>query len=67
MNHFRNMVHTASLRGFHPYFVMFDSWYSGNDNLKFIDKLGWNWFSRVKKNRMVNPDDTDNRPVSVVS
>jgi|GEM_PF-1936440 len=27
-------------------------------------RLGWTWFSRIKKNRMVNPDHTDNRPVS---
>ena len=66
-DHLRQMLHTASVRGFQPYFVMFDSWYSGNDNLKFIDKLGWNWFSRLKKNRMVNPDDTENRPVSSVT
>jgi putative transposase len=63
-DHFREMVKTASVRGFQPYFVMFDSWYSGIDNLKCITKLGWNWFSRVKKNRMVNPDDTENCPVS---
>jgi hypothetical protein len=31
-DHFRKMLHTASDRGFQPYFVMFDSWYSGNDN-----------------------------------
>jgi putative transposase len=63
-DHFREMLKTASVRGFQPYFVMFDSWYSGIDNLKCIAKLGWNWFSRVKKNRMVNPDDTENSPVS---
>jgi hypothetical protein len=63
-DHFREMILTASVRGFQPYFVMFDSWYSGIDNLKCITKLGWNWFSRIKKNRMVNPDHTDNRPVS---
>ena len=63
-DHFREMITTASTRGFHPFFVMFDSWYSGIDNLKCITKLGWNWFSRIKKNRMVNPDHTDNRPVS---
>lgn len=63
-DHFREMLKTASVREFQPYFVMFDSWYSGIDNLKCITKLGWNWFSRVKKNRMVNPDDTENCPVS---
>lgn len=63
-DHFREMVMTASARGFQPYFVMFDIWYSGIDNLKCIAKLGWNWFSRIKKNRMVNPDHTVNCQVS---
>jgi len=58
------MLQTAALRGFQPSFVLLDSWYSGIENLKFIDKLGWRWFSRIKKNRMVNPDDTENRPVA---
>lgn len=61
---FRDMLKTVSGRGFQPYFVMFDSWYSGIDNLKCVSRLGWNWFSRIKKNRMVNPDHSDNRPVS---
>ena len=63
-DHFRAMLQTAADRGFQPYFVSFDSWYSSTANLKFIDKLGWQWFSRVKKNRMVNPDNTENRPVA---
>ena len=63
-DHFRTMLRTAAERGFQPYFVSFDSWYASTANLKFIDKLGWQWFSRVKKNRMVNPDDTKNQPVA---
>lgn len=63
-DHSRAMLQTAADRGFQPYFVLFDSWYSSTANLKFIDKLGWQWFSRVKKNRMVNPDNTENRPVA---
>jgi hypothetical protein len=42
---------------------MFDNWYSGIDTLKCGSRLGWNWFTRIKKNRTVNPDHTDNRPV----
>jgi len=63
-DHLRDMLQTASDRGFNPYFVMFDSWYSGIENLKYLDRLGWNWFTRVKKNRMVNPDRTGNVQVS---
>jgi len=62
--HLRSMVQTAANRGFEPYFVMFDSWYSSLENLKFIKRLGWRWFSRIKKNRMVNPDNTGNVQVS---
>ena len=60
------MLKNAHIRGFNPFFVMFDSWYSGNDNLKFIDSLGWNWFTRVKKNRMVNPDRSGNVSVETL-
>jgi len=63
-DHFRAMLQTAAERGFTPYFVMFDSWYSSIANMKFIRKLGWNWLTQVKKNRAVNPDNTENRPVS---
>jgi hypothetical protein len=63
-DHLRSMLQTAADRGFVPYFVMFDSWYACNKNLKFIRKLGWRFFSRVRKNRLVNPDKTGNRPVS---
>lgn len=54
------MAQTAYMRGFTPSFIMFDSWYSGNENLKFINRLGWYYFTRVKKNRMVNPDALGN-------
>ena len=63
-DHFQEMALTAFKRGFTPSFIMFDSWYSGNENLKFINRLGWNFFSRIKKNRMVNPDAQGNVQVS---
>jgi hypothetical protein len=62
-DHFQDMVKTASGRGFQPSFVMFNE-YTGIDNLKCVSQLGWNWFSRIKKNRMVNSDHTNNRQVS---
>jgi Transposase DDE domain. len=64
--HFRAMLQTAVTRNFQPYFVLFDSWYSSNDNLTFIDKFGWNWCTRAKQNRMVNLDRAGNQPVSSV-
>ena len=65
--HLQDMVLTASQRGFNPSFIMFDSWYSGIENLKCIKNLGWNFFTRVKKNRMVNPDAQGNVQVSEVA
>lgn len=64
--HFRAMLQTAVTRNFQPYFVLFDSWYSSNDNLTFIDKFGWNWCTRAKQNRMVNPDHDGNQPIPSV-
>jgi len=49
--------------GFKPNFVMFDGWYASIENLKFFQRLGWRWFSHIKRNRMVNPDNTGNVPV----
>lgn len=66
-DHLRAMLKTAATRGFQPAFVLFDSWYSGIENLKCLDRLGWQWFTRIKKNRMVNPDDTGNRPVATLA
>ena len=63
-DHLQEMALTAFKRGFTPSFIMFDSWYSGNENLKFINRLGWNFFTRVKKNRMVNPDALGNVQVA---
>lgn len=36
------------------------------DNLKALRKLEWHWFTRLKKNRLVNPDDTKNVPIEEV-
>jgi hypothetical protein len=60
----RDMLTAAKERGLNPMHVVFDSWYTGLDNLKLIRSLGWRWFARLKSNRLVNPDDTDNVPVS---
>ena len=59
-DHFRDMISKAIDRGFTPGLVLFDSWYSGIENLKFLRSLGLFWFTRLKKNRLVNPDNTGN-------
>ncbi len=63
-NHFRSMLETAREHGFAPQCVVFDSWYSSLDNLKLIRSYGWVWLTRLKRNRHVNPDNTENRPLS---
>ena len=64
--HFREMAAAAAARGFSPDYVVFDSWYSGLDNLKTIRDMGWRFFTRLKKNRQVNPDDTYNRQIQQI-
>lgn len=64
--HFRDMLNTAKERGFSPEYVVFDSWYSGLDNLKAVRDKRWCFFTRLKHNRLAGPDDTHNRAVSEV-
>ena len=64
---FAAMLRTAKTRGFQPAYVLFDSWYSSLANLKLIRQLGWQWLTRFKKNRQVNPDRTGNRPIEQVA
>src|SRR5579859_7686376 len=65
--YFRAMLDTAKSRGFTPSYVCFDSWYSGLENLKAIREHGWQWLTRLKSNRQVNPDDTGNRAVYLLN
>ena len=63
-DHFRAMLRTVSQRGFTPEAVLFDSWYSSLDNLKLIRLLGWRRTTRLKDNRLINPDRSGNIAVS---
>jgi putative transposase len=65
-DHFRAILREAHARGFAPACVVFDSWYSGLDNLKLIRSFGWAWLTRLKSNRKVNPDREGLRAVSEV-
>lgn len=64
--HFQSMLETARERGFCPECVVFDSWYSSLANLKLINGFGWRWLTRLKANRLVNPDRSGLRPVARV-
>lgn len=66
-DHFQQMLKTAKARGFAPHCVVFDSWYSGLPNLKLIRSLKWTWLTRLKENRLVNPDRTGNRAIREVA
>ena len=57
-DHFRAMLEVAHERGFLPECVVFDSWYSSLENLKQVRDFGWVWLTRLKANRLVNPDRT---------
>lgn len=64
--HFRAMLLTAKQRGFQPSLVCFDSWYSSLENLKAVRTHGWQFLTRLKSNRVVNPDGAGNVPVASI-
>ena len=57
------MLRTAKEREFRPKYVCFDGWYSSLANLKAVRGHGWHFLTRLKCNRQVNPDDTENQAV----
>ena len=59
-DHFLAMLKTAKEREFRPKYVCFDGWYSSLANLKAVRGHGWHFLTRLKSNRQVNPDDTEN-------
>jgi putative transposase len=65
-DHFQQMLQAAQRRGFQPACVVFDSWYSGIENLKVLRSFQWIWLTRLKANRHVNPDRQGLRPISAV-
>ncbi len=65
-DHFRALLETAHARGFVPDCVVFDSGYSSLENLKQIRDWRWTWLTRLKANRLVNPDRTGACPVAQV-
>ena len=62
-DHFQAMLTVAKARGFHPRYVVFDSWYSSLPNLKAIRDHGWLFVTQLKSNRQVNPDGSGNRAI----
>jgi hypothetical protein len=65
-DHFRDMLDKAQERGFEPKYIMFDTWYASIKNLKAIKKKQWHFLTRLKSNRLVNPDNTKNIPLQTI-
>jgi hypothetical protein len=55
-DHFQQVLDEAHKRGFQPKCVAFDGWYSSLPNLKKIRSFQWIWLTRLKANRLINPD-----------
>ncbi len=66
-DHFQDMLRKSKERGLNPEIVLFDSWYASVDNLKAIRDYGWHWLTRLKKNRLVNPDKTRNVQIQEIN
>ena len=66
-DHFRAMIRRTHERGFVPEMVAFDSWYAALDNLKLLRSLDWAWLTRLKSNRLVDPDGDGNRAISEIT
>lgn len=64
--HFQAMLKIAKSRGFHPTYVLMDSWYSSLENLKLSRGFGWLFLTRLKCNWLVNPDGKGNVLLSEV-
>ncbi len=66
-DHFRSMISAAKTRGLSPECIAFDSWYAGLDNLKHVRREGFHFLTRLKSNRLVNPDKSALIEVGAVS
>jgi hypothetical protein len=66
IEHFQDMLKVAQRRGFGAEYILFDSWYASLANLKAVRKASWHWLTRLKSNRMVNPEGEENVPISEV-
>jgi len=62
--HFTVMLHKAKERGVCPGYVLSDSRYASLENLRLIRGLGWQWLTRLKADRSVNPDGKGNMALS---
>src|SRR3954454_11669189 len=66
-DHFWEMLLVARGRGFSPRCVLFDGWYASLENLKQVRDHGWNWLTRLKRDRVVTPADRIARSLDEVA
>jgi len=64
--YFTELLKEAYKRKFKPAYICFDSWYSSLKNLKYIRGFKWQWLTRLKSNRLVNPDGKGNIALAYV-
>lgn len=51
---FIELIKKALKRGFSPLYILFDSWYSSLENLKFIRSQGLKFICNLKSNRIIS-------------
>ncbi len=55
-DYFREMLLEVISWGLTPAWITGDSWYSGNDNLKFIRKINMNFLFGIENNRLISTE-----------
>jgi putative transposase len=66
-DHFRDLIAAAGRRGFRPRAVVFDSWYSGMEDLKAVRACGWIFLTQLKVNRKVDLERRGYQAVAAIA
>ena len=58
------LLEEARMIGLQPKYVLFDSWYSSESILNWVDQTGWLFVTQLRKNRLLDavPVKVDRRP-----
>jgi putative transposase len=58
------LLEEARMIGLQPKYVLFDSWYSSESILNWVDQAGWLFVTQLRKNRLLDavPVKVDRRP-----
>jgi len=68
LDHFRDMLKTAKIRGFNPELVLMDGFYASLNCLKLIREYSWIFVTRLKSNRLVStaPGKENRHPLTEI-